>query len=105
MSDSTPAPKKPATPAELDDAETITLTFEGFDFTIPASVDKWEAKTLKAFEENKAIVAVDRLLGARQSNALNNAFRDKHDRGMRVEDYGAVMELVAEAYGFESTGE
>lgn len=95
------------TPAQIDAEriETIDITWDGFAFTVPAQVDDWDVDTLKAFEDNKAMNGVQRILGAEQANALARHIREKYGRAARVKDYGAVMDAVATALGFESAGE
>lgn len=95
------------TPAR-NDAEKIpevTVTWDGFTFTVPAEIDDWNADTMKAFEDGKAINAVQRLLGPRQSNSLADHIRTSTGRAPRVREYGAVMEAIAKALGFASAGE
>lgn len=74
------------------------LALGGREYRIPATSDAWPLEAAEAFEEGKVLAALRALLGAEQWSALKAS-------GATLSDLNALAEQIAEAYGFDSTGE
>lgn len=91
----TPQDRKPAAQAEAEGDGTLTVEWEGHEFTIPASADDWSARTTLAFEEGKAVSGVRGILGTKQFASLMEG--DPNNRQI-----GELYDLIAEVMGLDA---
>lgn len=89
--------------AEARGIDRATITWQGFEFSVPASVEDWDPDVLEAFEKNQAITAVKALLGD-STYAKLRKHAQKNGLAFNVRTIGEVMGLVAEAMGFGDAG-
>jgi hypothetical protein len=88
---------KPAAQIEAEGIDLTTIEFDGHTFTIPTDPQRWQVKTLRAFNRGDPLEALPLLLGSDYDKA-------------GIDDWEAVAlnELaaaIAKAAGFESAGE
>jgi len=95
----------PAPKVEAEGEQTITIYWEGAAIALPATVDDWDVDVLEAFETGKAVSALRRLFGSKRYDQLLADFRSVHGRPAKLRDLTALVEQIAEAYGFEGSGE
>lgn len=94
-----------AVEAEATGAATVGISFDGHTYTIPASIDDADINVIRAFEQGHATVFVAELMGADQFALLERRHRKAHDGRFTKADLDRLAEQIAEAYGFEGTGE
>lgn len=82
---------------EASGADTTTIEFQGNSYVVPATPDHWDFSTLELFENGKAIAATEAILGAEQ-------FATFKSTQPKVRDFNELMDLLAQRYGFESSG-
>jgi hypothetical protein len=96
----TDAKRKPeAVEAEATPDSTLSFKWDGHDYEVPGSLDDCDIEVIEAFEEGKAIGAVSGVLGSAQWRQLKARSKPK------VRDATALMEIIAELYGFSGSGE
>lgn len=98
MSESTPAQR------EAEGAETVTVDWDGVPVTIPGSPDAMDLDALEAFESGKAVSAIKAMVGPKAFNQLRVEYQKANGRKPVVGDLGRLMEAVAVAYGFDTSG-
>lgn len=91
------APK--AVKAEIEEASTVEIEWDGKTWTIPASPDHWSALALQALEQGKPMTFLENVLGRQQWG--------KFTRGKRSSagDASELTSLVYGAYGEDEPGE
>lgn len=101
----TDKPDQPsAAEAEATGAETVTVTFDGADYEIPASVDDVDIEVVRAFERNHTMAIVENVLGPRQWRELERSYRKAHGGKFPARALVPLAEQIAQAWGFDSTG-
>lgn len=93
--------------AEVEAAgyKTITVSYAGEDWTIPASLDDADVDVIEAFEEEKVVGILRGLLGPAQWKMLKRAARrDRHPQPFRAEELTPLVEQIAKIYGFDTAG-
>lgn len=107
LRDAAPATPIPAAagPAEAEGtgATSISLPYKGVTVVLPARVEEWDLDALAAFERGQAASAFQGLMGPKYA-AFAAEFQKANGRKPNVGDLEGLMEIVAEAYGFTSTG-
>lgn len=89
---------KPVAQREAEGDETVTVTYGGRDFTMPADQDDWPILAVQAFANQRQIDAIEHLLGPQQWATFVTFFPTR-------KHFTAFSEQVAEAFGFKSPGE
>lgn len=94
-----PQDRKPksAPQREAEQDETVVLEFRGEKFVVPADPDDWHILATQAFSNGRNIDAVQHLLGPRQWARYVAKFTKKRD-------FDGFAEVVAETFGFGSSG-
>lgn len=96
---------KPAAQIEAEAEETLTVTWEGKEFVVPASGDDWDLQTSMAIEKGQVIVWLSLVLGPARFGRLNSEWRKEHGRNMKNKDAAPLVEAILSAMGFEGLGE
>lgn len=97
MTDKTPAQ------LEAEGAETITVDWNGIPVTVPATVDQLDLDAIEALEAGKAVTAIRAIVGSRAFDKLKADYAKQHGRP-KVSDLEAMVEALAKAYGFDTSG-
>lgn len=84
---------------------TITITFDGESYEIPASVGDVDVDAIAAVERGQTMVFVEALLGDRQWGLLKARYRAGHGGKFPLSATNPLGEQMAEVYGFKSLGE
>jgi hypothetical protein len=85
---------------EANGVELLGIDFEGHTFWFPADPTDWKARATRAFEDGKAITAIEALLVPDEKGRTGyNLVED-----MPMRKVNELFELFAKAGGFESSG-
>lgn len=78
------------------DTAPLTVEWRGVTYTLPPA-EEWPVEVLEAMEDGKAVTFVRSVLGAGQWV--------KAKQSMTVTDLSDLAEEIAQAYGFQTSGE
>lgn len=90
-------PKKTAAQREAEGIETVEVEYDGEFYEIPADPIDWKVSTTEAFEQGKIVTAIRGLVGREQWAILAG-------KGYRNRQFRELFDLLAEAGGFEQSG-
>ena len=82
---------------EAEGIDTVTVEFDGEEYTIPADPLDWDLTVTEAFELGRAITAVRGLLGPEQFATVT---RKRYTN----RKFGELFDLLAKAGGFDDSG-
>lgn len=92
-------PRPRTRPADQDRPRFVV--HQGERYRLPADPQEWDVDTLEAFETGKVVTAIKGILGPKAWGQL----RANHEGTLRVRDLEPLMDQIAKAYGFDSSGE
>lgn len=88
-----------AVKAEVEnDDTTMPIEWDGHTYTVLKDTDEWPVDITEAFEDGRASTAIRGLLGPAQWKAFKATKPTNRDLGQ-------LFQEIAQAYGFESSGE
>lgn len=92
------APKKSAAQREAEPDEFLYIDFYGETFQVIADQEEWPILAAQAFSKRQSIDAIEHLLGPRQWALFVTRFP-------KTRQFNEFAELVAEEFGFGTSGE
>lgn len=92
------APKKSAAQREAEADEFLYIDFYGETFQVIADQEEWPILAAQAFSKRQSIDAIEHLLGPRQWALFVTRFP-------KTRQFNEFAELVAEEFGFGTSGE
>ena len=98
MSDPTPAQVE-ATTGSID------VEWEGMTLTVLTDTNEWPVDALEAFELGHAISLLRAMFTSDVYEAMKATFQRNHGRSLRLKDLNGLTEAMANAAGFDTTGE
>jgi hypothetical protein len=88
------SPARAAIQREAAGEETITVRYQGLEFTVPAEQEDWPTEAVEAFQEGRHIQGTKILLGPAQWAVFNSRFP-------KLRQFGELTDVIARALGFQ----